>query len=171
MISKECIALYRSIQAPASLKETIEKKQETVISVSTANKRHTGRRILPLAACLALVILAGIPFLKNPPGRGGNETAVRITEQNGFIRSYAAEAQAQPLVLSLDMPAASAKTATVSHGEIMISNDQSPAVVQWVIHDPSPEQQATLTLIIEDNLVQYLLHLDAEGIWYLELEK
>jgi len=177
MIPQEAIEKYRSVRAPASLQETVMKKMAEPHPVIPIKKRNnTWKPMIAAAACVAVILLAGIP------GRNGTRLTVdgtsigaapvAVSQPASAPRAFALAA-AEPLILDLSVNQELKKTQTaVSHGEIVLDDPVNGATtLQWIITDPDQAQEATLTLNIKNREAQYLLHADANGVWYLEKTK
>lgn len=177
MIPQEAIAKYRSIRAPASLQETVMKKMAVDTPVIPMKKRiPTWKPLLAAAACVAVIFIAGLP------GRNGTRLSVDGTSigaapvevsQSAFAPRTFALAAAEPLILDLSVnQEISMPQTAVSHGEIVLDDPVNGATtLQWIITDPQQTREATLTLNIKNHEAQYLLHADANGVWYLEKTK
>jgi len=177
MIPQETIANYRSVRAPASLQETVMKKMAEGTPVISMKKRNsTWKPLLAAAACVAVILIAGIP------GRNGTRLRVDgtsigaapvvVSQPASAPRAFALAA-AEPLILDLTVNQEIGMPQTaVSHGEIVLDDPVNGATtLQWIITDPQQTREATLTLNIKNREAQYLLHADANGVWYLEKTK
>ena len=178
MIPQEALQQYRSIRAPASLQETVMKKMtEPVATAVPVKKTVTAwKPMLAAAACLAVIVTAALA------GTGGTRLTadgtsigaapVAVSQPAGVARAFALAAE-EPLVLELSVNQEVRQNQTaVSHGEVILEDPVDGATrLQWIITDPSVTKEATLTLNIENRKTQYLLHADANGIWYMEKSK
>jgi len=176
MIPRETVNLYRSIQAPASLEETVRMKMQSAVPATPAKKKHQSwKPMLAAAACVAVVLLAGVT------GKSGTKLTMNGTTVGAAPVAVSAPAApraialaaAEPLVLELSLNQEIGQTqAQVSHGEIVLDDPVNGATtLQWIITDPEVSEDATLTLNIKNQKTQYLLHADAQGVWYMEKTK
>lgn len=177
MIPQETLNQYRSIRAPASLQETVMKKMTEPQNNVLAKKTNTAwKPILAAAACLAVILTASLPGMKGTKltadGISIGAAPVAITQPVNTARAFSLAA-VEPLVLDLCVNhEIQNKQTNVSHGEIVLDDPVSGAThLQWIITDPDETREATLTLNIKNRKTQYLLHADANGVWYMEKTK
>lgn len=157
MISKDDIRLYKSIQAPDSLKEKVPAQAKEAQPKNT--RRHFAGAAL-IAACLALVPVSLFPF-GNPvlrfEGQVIGASPVSVTEAAQYsIRT----ASLAPTVIELELS---------QDAEVSASAGETEFVDETLIWTLPPEvTEATLSVTKKEKTTLYFLHADADGAWYME---
>ena len=171
MFSKETIDLYRSIRAPHSVMDAIDRKMEQPIRTSN-KKKNIWAPVLAAAACLAVILSTGVLSPKSDMlivnGNQVSNVAVAVYDEN-VARSALSLASSDVISLTLTLPKKSQNHA-VSLGEISESEEsvKSGRSFTWLIPTTTEETTATLTFTIDKILHTYELHADSNGVWYME---
>ncbi len=171
MFSKEAIALYRSIRAPQSVMDAIDRKIEQP-ATTKAKKKTPWAPVLAVAACLALILSTGIlsPESETLLVNGNQITgaAVAVYDENAS-RSAVTPASNNAFSLALSLPKNS-QDFSVSLGELLESEDsvKNGRNLTWLIPSATEETTATLTFSIDEKVLSYTLHADTNGVWYME---
>jgi len=177
MFSKEAIALYKSIHAPASLQETVERKLQEPVAESKVvhHPAKAWRTVLASAACIAVIIAVGVFAF---PGNQLKVDGDTIGYKPVAVTSYAeinrsknlTVAIALPVVIEMEVASEDVEVA-VSHGTTTKNSVKGKTVITWDIGVPAETPNETLTLTIKGKTTQYTLYGDDQGVFYMEKKK
>lgn len=177
MFSKEAIALYKSIHAPASLQESVERKLQQPISESKPvhSPVKAWRTVLASAACIAVIIAVGVFAFPGNTLKVDGQTIgykpVAVTSYEEINRSKnLAVAVALPVIIEMEVANDDVEVA-VSSGHWEKNSVKGKTVITWDLGVPAETPHATLTLTIDGETTQYLLYGDDQGVFYMEKKK
>lgn len=177
MFSKEAIALYKSIHAPATLQASVERKLQQPKNESKPTHRpvKAWRTVLASAACIAVIIAVGVFAFPGNELKVDGQTIgykpVAVTSYAEINRSYdAVVAVAHPVIVEMEVASDDVEVA-VSSGHWEKNSVKGKTVITWNLGVPAETPHATLTLTIDGKTTQYLLYGDGQGVFYMEKQK
>ena len=175
MIPHRTVTLYQSIKAPDTLRQKLEAKlQEAPVPLKRKTYARTyWKAVAGLAACAALALLFWNPQRPSADlcvnGIQITDTPVAVSAQ-GLQRSAVPLSAENTLTIPLELPQKMLPSVEVSHGSISPAEESSagPVSCLWTISLPLSDNSATLTVTRDGRSICYLLHVDADGVWYME---
>lgn len=161
MFSPEDIRLYKSIQAPDTLREKV---LGNAAAEAPKKKNHrTAFGAALIAACLALAAVSlypgASPTIRFEGQAIGSAPVAVFGEANAQMGVRTASLF--PTVIELEV--SEDADIAVSHGD---SERTAAGVLLWSL--PSDVTEATVTVTQKNRSTLYFLHADTDGVWYME---